>query len=184
MTIWFGASFGRAGRMTNTGDTLEPLGAAEGFPEGQAAYGWATDGRGRMWFTFLKGIGRVDSPSKISAFTKGFLDGASVNDITLGPDGNLWFTDRLNGIGRITPKGAVKMYPVNGGPCSITSAAGALWFTNLYTGTIGRITVAGKVTQFDVPVPPSTFQGGIAAGPNKTLWYVTDQQRVVRVKLP
>ena len=38
-----------------------------------------------------------------------------VRGITVGPDGNLWFTELVGKIGRITPAGAVTEFPIPGG---------------------------------------------------------------------
>ena len=55
--------------------------------------------------------------------------------ITLGPDGNMWFTNPTGDtIGRITPKGVVTEFQLAKGthPQTITAAAdGNLWFLSL-----------------------------------------------------
>src|SRR5664280_2209661 len=66
------------------------------------------------------------------------------NQITVGPDGNLWFTESgSNQIGRITTAGTITEFPVptiNSGPNGITAGAdGNLWFTELSGNKIGRI---------------------------------------------
>ena len=66
------------------------------------------------------------------------------NDITTGPDGNVWFTDGLGQIGRITPSGTITEFPVPGsGPEGITTGPdGNLWFTEQHASKIGRITTS------------------------------------------
>ena len=53
--------------------------------------------------------------------------------ITVGPDGNLWFTEGANKIGRITTAGVITEFPVPtaaSGPTGITMGPdGNLWFT-------------------------------------------------------
>jgi virginiamycin B lyase len=71
--------------------------------------------------------------------------------ITAGPDGNLWFTEAANDVGRITPTGSITQFRV-GGVCvanegceafGITSGPdGNLWFTEELAGEIGRITTS------------------------------------------
>jgi len=68
--------------------------------------------------------------------------------ITAGPDGNLWFTERLGDkIGRITPKqGKITEFPtpttgsepegITAGPANTTS----VWFTESLSNKIGEIT--------------------------------------------
>lgn len=59
----------------------------------------------------------------------------SVGQMTAGPDGNVWFTEceqsGSNGVGKITPTGAITQYPLQGNaiPCGITSANGNLWIS-------------------------------------------------------
>src|SRR5712692_6892750 len=61
--------------------------------------------------------------------------------ITAGPDGNLWFTEKVSSqIGRITPQGKISEFSLptpNGFPEGITAGPdGNLWFTEL-AGNIG-----------------------------------------------
>ena len=89
---------------------------------------------------------------------------SNVPDITVGPEGDLWFTTNLrqDAIGRITPGGKVKKFkPLAKGvePDGIvTGSDGNVWFTyerdgfGFSGGGVGRITPKGKVTLF--PEPP------------------------------
>jgi sugar lactone lactonase YvrE len=103
------------------------------------------------------------------------------NEITVGPDGALWFTELsagagggTNGIGRITTSGSITEYPVPSATSltGITAGPdGTLWFTETYgTAKIGRITTAGVVTEYAVP----TAGAGpyeITVGPDGALWF-------------
>ena len=78
--------------------------------------------------------------------------------ITLGPDGNMWFTDKTgNAIGRITPAGAIKEFalPTHGaGPQGIVAGPdGNLWFTEMSAvpSKIGKITTSGVIKEFALP---------------------------------
>src|SRR4051812_41050062 len=57
----------------------------------------------------------------------------STHEITLGPDGNLWFTQQDQGVlGRLTPSGQFTLYPTgaNSGPHGIEfDPLGRLWIT-------------------------------------------------------
>jgi streptogramin lyase len=82
--------------------------------------------------------------------------------ITVGPNGNLWFTENFsNAIGEITTSGQEKVFPLstaNGypGPTGITTGPdGNLWFTESGTSQIARITPSGQVTQYPTPTPGS-----------------------------
>jgi streptogramin lyase len=101
---------------------------------------------------------------------------ASLQDITAGPDGNLWFTEYFgNKIGRITPAGQIHEFPIPGTdgrtPHGITAGPdGNLWFTE-YTGNqIGRITAAGLIHEFPIPTSFS-YPSSITAGPDGNLWF-------------
>jgi virginiamycin B lyase len=51
---------------------------------------------------------------------------------------------------------------------------GHLWFSEVYRNRIGRITIAGVITEFDIPTPIPPFgygPGGITAGPDGNLWF-------------
>ncbi len=113
--------------------------------------------------------------------------------ITAGPDGNLWFTETINGqaspggqivqigkIGRITPTGTVTEFPLPASttiPGSITAGPDDnLWFTEMVSGPagpggkIGRITPTGSVTEFPLPTSLATLDS-ITAGPDGNLWF-------------
>ncbi len=66
--------------------------------------------------------------------------------ITLGPDGNLWFTEADgNNIGRLTPAGSITEFPVpttGSGTGEIAPGPdGNLWFTEFTGNNIGRLAV-------------------------------------------
>lgn len=115
--------------------------------------------------------------------------------ITSGPDGALWFTERLVGrIGRVTISASLTGTPfgtdryllqssnlteysvpsANSQPTGIANGPdGSLWFTEQSVGKIGRITTTGAITEFPLP-SPSSGPVAIAAGPDGCLWF-TDQ---------
>src|SRR5439155_15535744 len=106
--------------------------------------------------------------------------GAGVHGITVGPDGNLWFTETTaNRVANVNPT----LTTINEFATGITAGAapvgivagpdGALWFTesnNTATGAIGRITTAGAVTEFLLPGSNNDPQG-ITVGPDGALWF-------------
>jgi streptogramin lyase len=106
---------------------------------------------------------------------------SSPGGFTLGPDGNLWFTesDILNGskIGRLTPQGKITEFAVptpNSSPLDITLGPdGNLWFTENSRNKIGRITPERIVTEFALPpLPlPGSEPQGITQGPDGNLWF-------------
>src|SRR6266849_9953615 len=95
--------------------------------------------------------------------------------ITLGLDGNLWFTEFQAGgghqIGRITPTGTITEFPgLTGAPFWIvTGPDGNLWFTET-SNAVGEMTTAGVlVGEFPLPISGSGLDQ-IASGADGSLW--------------
>jgi virginiamycin B lyase len=151
---------------------------------------------GALWFTNGEGkIGRITTSGAVTQFTIP-TNGADPAEITVGPDGALWFTEEgAAKIGRITTAGSITEFPV---PIpagedftlhGITAGPdGALWFTEAGHGVasandpgkIGRITTAGAISEFPIPVGSGPF--GITAGPDGALWFtVINADRVGRI---
>ena len=95
--------------------------------------------------------GSTPTASMITEFVIPTL-GSHPQDMVVGPDGNLWFTEfRGDKIGRITPRGALTEFaiPVPGFTGLIVAASdGALWFQEYGHLEIGRVTVNGTVQMF------------------------------------
>ena len=99
--------------------------------------------------------------------------------ITVGPDGNMWFTEYSgtlgSAIGAITPSGTITSYPVDSrpewGPLATTAGPdGNIWFTGGGPdGYIGRLTTSGTFTN----MAAAAYPGGITAGPDGNLWFTT-----------
>ncbi|MGZ3616634.1 MAG: Vgb family protein, partial [Ktedonobacteraceae bacterium] len=105
--------------------------------------------------------------------------------MTVGPDGNLWFTDSGK-IARITPQGVITEFAVPSPPTAIplTGIArgpdGNLWYIS--GATLGRITPQGRAIGV-VSMPPRVrYITGLTTAPDGTLWVglstesETDQQ--------
>ena len=121
-------------------------------------------------------------------------DNSQPSSLALGPDGNLWFTEYgSNKIGRITPAGVITEFAVPysaaeappslpkgfpfpipdnySGPIYIYEGPdGAMWFTEPGVNKIGRITMAGVITEFKVPTR-SSLPAVISDGPDGALWF-------------
>jgi virginiamycin B lyase len=146
-------------------------------------------------------IGRITTGGSITQFsvpTAGSVPGG----ITSGPDGALWFGESgvpgsgpsQNQFERITTSGSLTEYPIpiptptSDGALPVPYAAAAgpdgnLWytvatyvyFTPYYTplgGLIARVTPAGAVTEYRLPINAETTPTWIAAGPDGALWFV------------
>jgi streptogramin lyase len=104
-----------------------------------------------------------------------------VGDITTGPDGNLWFIDGSNNIGRITPAGVITEFSIptaNNNPGDIISGPdGNLWFTE--ESKIARTTPAGVIREFETT---EGDLGPIVTGPDGNLWFVEqDSNHIGRI---
>jgi RHS repeat-associated protein len=101
---------------------------------------------------------------------------AAAKEITLGPDGNLWFTELgASQIGRLTPSGSFSEWATPTGSSSPWYIAagpdGNVWFTENGANKVGRITPGGTITEFPIPTANSGPQG-IVAGPDGNLWFL------------
>jgi virginiamycin B lyase len=108
-------------------------------------------------------------------------------EITLGPDGNLWFTEQNNSaVARITPRGVITEFvtPTFSFPTDITAGPdGNVWFTEGSVGQIASITPAGQIEE----IPFSSFDsaGGITTGPDGNIWFTSSTgNEVWRLELP
>ena len=102
-------------------------------------------------------VGAGDPVGQVTEFTAGLTPNSGPNRIAAGPDGNLWFTQNVGGIGRITPTGDITEFAIpspNSGPVEIAAGPDAnLWFTqNTDPGRIAKIG-AGCVPPPEPPVP-------------------------------
>jgi streptogramin lyase len=170
----------RIGWMTLAGDvTLLPSGARPGFVPFDIAAG--PDGNG--WATYVD----IDDNGSINRMTprgehREFLSSGGSIWITAGPDGNLWFSQVIGAIGRMTTDGQVTSFPSPDGavPGDITVGPdGNLWFTHHDRTRIGRITPGGVVTgSFLTPARPARLQ----SGPDGNLWFTQwDANRIGRL---
>jgi streptogramin lyase len=111
-------------------------------------------------------------------------------EITTGPDGNLWFTDALGSIVKISTAGVVTEY-LSGNLEKrgiVTGPDGNLWFTEA-EGKIGEMTTSGKLTEYLIEKFTSLY--GITVGPDQNLWvagfkymYKIDTSGAVLAKYP
>jgi hypothetical protein len=88
--------------------------------------------------------------SRITEFTIPTVS-ADADDITAGPDGNLWFTEAIGKIGSITVAGSIAEFDIPtaaSNPTSITSGPdGNIWFTEDVGNKIGRISPPGGIVE-------------------------------------
>jgi streptogramin lyase len=132
---------------------------------------------GNVWFFDVgqSTVGRVTPAGVITQYAVP-ATGSGSRSIVGAPDGNIWMVGRAQSgkpdvIIKVSPAGVVTSFPigVGVGPESIAWGPDSnIWFTEFWTGRIGRMTPAGKVTEF----PAGQSLRGIVAGPDKNLWFV------------
>ena len=94
--------------------------------------------------------------------------------ITVGSDGNLWFTEQAR-VARITPTGAISEFtlPIEEDTLLYAIAGlpdGILWFTDQGGGKVDKITTSGAITEYKV-TPKYKWLGGIVLGPDGHVWF-------------
>jgi streptogramin lyase len=132
-------------------------------------------------------IGRITSAGALTQFPLPTSNHFGAGDLTVGPDGNLWFPGNaiFGGTGaivRVTPAGAISEFPLptdGMSPGALTLGPdGNLWFTESGgpgPGAIGRITPAGAITQF--PLLTADFgtatptASDLTVGPDGDFWF-------------
>jgi virginiamycin B lyase len=136
-----------------------------------------------IWFTSDWYIGRITTSGDQTGYDLPQRRGVFADEITLGADGNLWFTEGQGGqIGRLTPSTRdLREFPLPGrdignGPWPtgiIFGKDGNLWFGEYGTDKIGRLTPSGEILEFALPKKKTTsYPFGIAAGPDGNIWFV------------
>lgn len=122
-----------------------------------------TGSDGALWFTERNApsIGRITTTGTISHFGSGA--GAPAY-LTLRSNGNIWFTKGFgdNNIAEISPSGVVTEYPI---PASnafgygiVTGSDGNIWFTEVATNKIGRLSFGSPAPQtLSLPASADTF---------------------------
>jgi virginiamycin B lyase len=201
--MWFTQLFGRIGMITPSGTATtfparlqnEPLNIVSG-PDGA------------LWFTedgIVEGgtgaIGRITTSGDLTEYLlptpSGLHSGAG--DITVGADGNLWFTwvtldpaqplaTASHSVGRITPAGTITEFPVSAGggwpPGGIAAGPdGNLWFAQGHANSLGRMSTAGVLTEFPVPTTDG-FPADVTVGSDGNVWFSeANASKIGRVNL-
>ncbi len=177
--------------------SAEPVGLVEELYVGGWVYSPTPGPGGDVWFSFDKdpvrtgdtAIGRITPQGKKTLFSKGLDPRSGPGDMTLGPDGNIWFADdgKRPAIGRITPQGTITEFRAGLAPKSrpgtiVPGPDGNLWFTKVgRSPAIGRITPDGTITEFREGLDPKGTPVGIVVGPDGNLWFGDTARTIGRV---
>jgi hypothetical protein len=182
------------GASTSSAQIPTPAGAA-GPP---SALNFAIGADGNVWFTETlptdangnlivsgkENIGRLTPDGVITEFLMptqypgvGSTDTTTGTYIVAGPDGNVWFTERISGkVGRITPAGVITEFKL---PTSATiygiatGSDGNIWIKD-YAGKIYRVTPTGTITSFTIPTKSAGRDVELVPGPDGALWFMED----------
>jgi sugar lactone lactonase YvrE len=175
--VWFGLVCNSGDQSTHLGH-VDPDGGVEVVPgpSGDRPFSFGRGPDGRLWFIEESGrVGRVAADGGVTEVGAVPLAPRSklqfpVSRLIAGPDGNLWFSSpSSSAVGRISPAGAVKMFPVPDSPYALLSAPdGNLWFVRPDGNAISRITPAG---QFDAGYKVPSSPHRLTIGPDGALWF-------------
>jgi streptogramin lyase len=114
----------------------------QGLSRNRRPTGIATGADGALWFTEARGgaIGRLAGPGVITEIAPPLLAAAQPGAIAAGADGALYFTLE-DGVGRITPAGAVATLPIpRSRPVALAAGPdGAIWFADALAPALGRL---------------------------------------------
>ena len=172
--IWFTDQFaGKVEHINPSGGGLTEF----SLPAGSHPQGITAGPDGNLWFVDQKNsglftVGKITPAGTIAEYSSTVNAGifqpyALVGQITTGSDGNLWFTNPQAAgtagpfVGRITPAGAVHIYPTLDVPQGIVSGPdGNLW--TIEAANVAKITTSGVETETALTV--SNGSSGITVG--------------------
>jgi virginiamycin B lyase len=172
--LWFTEfNANKIGRITTAGIITEYVVPSPN----QYFYGITAGPDGALWFTefFANKIGRISTAGAITEYPLPPTGGSGPAAITAGPGNTLWFTEPADPgkVGSITTSGIIKVYSLptqNSLPSYITKGPdGAVWFTESVASKIGRITPAGRITEYPLAQSGSNLVGITAA--SGALWF-------------
>ncbi len=205
--LWYTDGGSNVYKMSNSGSIINAYGTKI-----QGAQGIVT-ADGALWFTGSESasIGCVTPSGTIGEFevpSAKSNPGPDLDAITVGPDGNLWFTEAaLNRIGRLVPspsepckeKEEITEYEVPGATLGETGGGnpgtaadsiasgpnGNLWFSEAGSERIGEMNTSGQIVD-TFPPSPATLSGaplGIVKGPDGNMWFTEggSAERIGRV---
>jgi virginiamycin B lyase len=116
------------------------------------------------------------APATASAATlTTFSTAGTTRHVAVGPDGNLWFTEQQDRVGRVTTGGVLDEFVVGTGAAPKGIAAGPdgkLWFTEPGVDKIGTIAANGTgLVEYGTGIAVGADPDHIAAGSDGRLWF-------------
>lgn len=180
--LWFTEELGgRVGRVSLDGAIREYR-----IPGEKGSLGYiASDDDRALWFTLNSWIGKITTSGAVTLFA---APGVSDFDrIIRGPDRKMWVAEFNGRIASITSQGRVDQYAIPR-PGSypgdiVVGCDGALWFSEFGPGSLGRITIAGKITEYALHIRELSR---LAPGPGCSIWFTEteDADKVGSLQIP
>jgi virginiamycin B lyase len=163
--MWFTErTGGRIGRIALDGAISEFSLPADSKPAGIVS-----GPGGDLWYADESGsIGRLTTAGAVTTY---LVVGGRPEEVAVGSDGSVWFTDKAS-VGRVTPLGvAVPALASLASPRDIVAGSdGNLWVTS-GSGGVARVTPLGVLDLFTAGLIPNGSPDGIAAGAAGELWF-------------
>jgi streptogramin lyase len=174
--MWFTERAGaRIGRITADGSITEFA-----LPAGSQPVGIVSGPGGDLWYADRSGrIGRMTTAGAVTTY---LVLGGKPEELAVGSDGNVWFTDK-GSVGRMTPLGiAVPALAPLASPTDIAAGSdGNLWVTSAGGGA-ARVTPLGVLDLFTAGLTPGGSPAGIVAGAAGALWFA-EQNALARIDI-
>lgn len=180
--------------VANASTATAAPGDTTAFPLGDSTRDLAQGPAGNLWVTVENGtIAKV----ALDGTSIGYATNASPDMIAAGSANSMWFTNfASNQIGKISPEGAVELFP-NGGNATAVGIAlgpdGNMWFTIPADRKVGKITSSGTVNLYDTggipmfsitPGPEGSNRMYVASPTQNALGFVTMDGSFTRIDGP
>jgi virginiamycin B lyase len=114
-------------------------------------------------------IGRSTTGCNVTSYpTAGWT-----NDLVLGPDGNIYFSDKGRKLGRATPSATITEFPTTYGTNDpVVGPGNTIWFGELGP-KVGRLSIASdQITEWTVKA--GSLSGSLLVTPDGSIWFGTD----------
>jgi virginiamycin B lyase len=162
--LWFTElGGGKVGRITPAGTITE-------FPVAAGLFGITAGADGNLWFSNLYAgqLGRINPfTTAVTLFALPPGQPGSPGYLTTGPDGNVWFGETGNAVGRITPGGVITTYSAPSAGAWIQGITagpdGNVWFTENLTEHIGRVNLGNPHAALNPLSSPPTNLPAVAS---------------------
>ena len=165
--LWFTTANGRTRGISTSGTFTDAF-----VGGGSRGIAWGADGR--VWWhhataTLSKWV--PDAAAVESTYDLGAAN-VEVNAIAAAADG-VWWGSKGKNLGRVTYAGLSEQWPFRPfgpWPFDMVTVGDDLWFTATNENQVGRMTVGGTTTLYDLPNANSQ-PGAITTGPDGAVWF-------------